>query len=142
MRSLKTAAQAEFAGLEGERGVLLRFLRLVAEACQRIKRERISIQMIFQVKDAGESRSGEFIAIVIGKGDAQAMTFLCRNTRCHTDIFKGSIAAIVIKNVADRRKLSRRTILAHHGAARLAVLRIPIQVTGYEKVQLAIVIVV
>src|ERR1700680_201053 len=61
MRSLKTAAQAEFAGLEGERGVLLRFLRLVAEACQRIERKRIPIQVIFQVEDAGKSCAGKFV---------------------------------------------------------------------------------
>ena len=80
----------------------------------------------------GDENVSESIAIVIGKGHAQAVTLLGRDSGFHTDIFKSAIAPIVIKNTADGRKFSRRTVLADHCTAWFAVFRVPIEIAGHD----------
>ncbi len=57
---LKPAALTELAGLELQRGVFTDLARLIRETRERVNRKRIPVQMVFQVKDAGKARAGEF----------------------------------------------------------------------------------
>src|SRR6266478_548013 len=56
---LKPAAQPEFAGLELESGVVFRTTRLIGIAREGVDRERIAIEMILQIEDAGKTGAGE-----------------------------------------------------------------------------------
>src|SRR5215468_5962217 len=57
---LKPAALPEFAGLELHGGVFSRLARLICEAREGVNRERVPIEMIFQVKNTWKTRAGEF----------------------------------------------------------------------------------
>ena len=59
--ALKAAAQAKFARLELEGAELFCFSRLIAEACKCIEWERIAVEVILQIEDAGEAGAGEFV---------------------------------------------------------------------------------
>ena len=57
---LKPAALLEFAGLEFHGDVFGSLARLICEAREGVNRERVPIEMIFQVKNIWKTRAGKF----------------------------------------------------------------------------------
>src|SRR6202034_2223483 len=58
------------------------------------------------------------------------------------DVFECAIAAVAIKNICGRGKLSRRAVGLPLGPADLAVLRIPYHVARDQQIQVAVVVVI
>ena len=78
----------------------------------------------------GDEDVGEAVAIIVGERYAQALAFLCGNSRSDADIFKCAVTAIVVQDVGDRTKFAGWAIGGFLGAARLALLDAPIEVAA------------
>src|SRR5216683_3739036 len=61
IRALKTAARTELFRAEFDGAEFLRLARLVVEASQRINRERVAVEVVLQIENAGKTSSGEVV---------------------------------------------------------------------------------
>ncbi len=90
----------------------------------------------------GDENISETVAVVVGKRHTQSVTFERGNSGLDAHILKRAVTAIVIEDVADGGKLTRRAIALNVATAGLAALEVPVQIANDEQVELAVVIVV
>src|ERR1700685_338107 len=100
-----------------------RFQPDLAECAVAVVVKQILLHAVVGYIDVRES-----IAIVVGEGHAQTMTFLGGDSRTLAHVFKSAVSAIVIENVGGPGKFSRRTISVIVPAAVFAMPRVPIHV--------------